>query len=153
MFPLWLPGLPPLVMLWLVSCSAPPEWVTVLTYFLGSPPSSRFPDSERHSPFLALSLCGQIPGNSLILALPGEISPSCSPLSSLHVSLFSCAHPCQPWWGLLQAGMIYFLQLPNSSLFFQFQVRLLFSNNLAYFKCISSYPEDTYECLSLFEIK
>lgn len=70
-----------------------------MTYFPGSLPCFWFPDSDRHSPSLARSFCGQIPGNSPVLAQAAEISPSCSPLSSLHIPLLSCVYHCQPRWG------------------------------------------------------
>lgn len=122
----------------------------MLTYFPGSRLPSQFPDSHRHSPSLAQGFCGQIPGNSPVLAPTGEISPPVLLYPCSRLSFLLCS-PCQPRWGLLQGWNALCSQMPSSSWFLQLQVWLLFSNYLAGFKCISSCPEDTYDFLPLLK--
>lgn len=123
----------------------------MLTYFPGSRLSSLFPVSDRHSPSLAQGFCGQIPGNSPVLAQAWEISPPVLLYPRSCLSFLLCS-PRQPRWGLLQGWNALCSQMPSSSWFLQLQVWLLFSNHLAGFKCISIYPEDAYDFLPLLKI-
>lgn len=120
----------------------------MLTYFPGPRLPSRFPDSDRHSPCLARGFCGQIPGNSPVLAPAGEMSPPVLLQPRSRLSFLLCS-PLPALTGLLQALLS---QMPSSSWSLRCPVWLLFSNHLAGFKCVSSYPKDTYDVLPFLKI-
>lgn len=73
MFPPWLLGHPPLLIPWLISCSALPVWLMVWPTFQ-APRLPLVPRLWQTFSFLALSFCGQISGNKPTLAWLGDLT-------------------------------------------------------------------------------